>query len=130
MRALLLFLTAGGMGCAASVVSLRVLSAEQALREAKDQGAHQKATYEYTMALRYLEKAREEVADNEFKIAEALAARSELWTERAVTYLETGARPGTNLDDLPDVLLPEAPTSPSASPPTEIEPDLLDEDDL
>lgn len=91
-------------GCAATVVSLQVVNAERALEQAAARGAAQGAPFEYTMALRYLEKAREEVGVSELGAADALARQSEVWSERAVEFVDLGRRPGVQLDDLPDTL--------------------------
>lgn len=91
-------------GCAATVVSLQMVNAQRALDDARAKGAAEGATYEYTMAVRYLEKAREEVGEAELGAADALARQSEVWSERAIEFVELGRRPGVELDDLPDAL--------------------------
>lgn len=104
MRAWLLAIPILFGSCAATVVSLQVVSAEQALERARARGAADGAPYEYTMAARYLEKAHEEVGQSELGAADALARQSEVWSERAIEYVRLGRRPGVRLDDLPDEL--------------------------
>lgn len=85
-------------GCAASKVGFGLADAEQALLRAERFGAPRQASYEYTMALRYLEKAREEAGYSELKVADALARKSIEWSDRAIISVE---RRGP-VEDLPE----------------------------
>lgn len=90
-------------GCTASKVSLELISAEQSLLRAERYGAAEQATYEYTMALRYLEKAREEAGYSELRVADALARKSAEWSDRAIIFVERrGKAELHDLDALPE----------------------------
>ncbi|HHO54148.1 MAG TPA: hypothetical protein ENK18_25575 [Deltaproteobacteria bacterium] len=94
---ILLTITLSISSCTASKVNLELLGAEQSLLRAERYGAPDRATYEYTMALRYLEKAREEAGYSEFRIADALARKSAEWSDRAIIFVERGGK-GDPLD--------------------------------
>mgnify|MGYP000270935182 CR=1 FL=1 len=101
-------------GCTAAKASLQIVNAEQSLTRAHSQGAEDIATYEYTMARLYLEKAQEEAGYSEFRIADALARQSAEWSDRAVIFVEKRGRTEIELDDF---VLPEKPTEAPAPKP-------------
>lgn len=70
-------------GCTALVAKSRLLGAETALAAAKRAGAEQKAVYEYTSAVLYLEKAREQESYSRFGPAFDYGALSEKFAEQA-----------------------------------------------
>ena len=55
-----LVLVLAGTGCSAIWARTRIADAQSSIDEAQQAGAEKKAPYEYTSALLYLEKAREE----------------------------------------------------------------------
>lgn len=108
-------------GCTAIKSTVHLTEAETAVREAEARNAQALATYEYTMALRYLEKAREEAGHAEFGISAALSKKSMHWADKAIIAVEGGRRvavPDT-LSDAPPVHLPAAPTPSAPSAPAE-----------
>ena len=132
MKAYLLFAIGVVLaGCAASKAALQVASAEQAVRKARAAQADTKATYEYTMAVRYLEKAREEVATSQYQVADALATQAEVWTERALLVADRGRVGPIEMEAIP--VAPEAQAPDAAQPPPapapSAEPDEFELDD-
>ena len=79
-------------GCTAVKSSLHLVEAEQAVTRARQQGADQDAMaiYEYTMALRFLEKAREENGYADYRDAEDLAKAAVEWSEKAIQTVQNG----------------------------------------
>ncbi len=116
MRTCLVALAALAVGCTAAKANIQLISAEQALLRADSEGAEEVAGYEYTMAKRYLEKAREEVGYSEYRVADALARQSAEWSDRAIIFVERRGRTDINLDDFSAV--PAAVPPPSQPPPT------------
>ena len=109
-------------GCTAVKASIQLVSAEQALVRAETYGASESAEYEYIMALRYLEKAREEAGYSEFRMADALARQSAEWSDRAIIFVERRGRTNINLDDfqnMPEAVPPPAPASLGPEPESE-----------
>lgn len=88
MRSGMLFPLLALTGCAAAKAGLQIVAAEGRLSRAEAQGADEKSVYEYTLAARYLEKAREEAADAEYRIADALARASAEWSDKSVITLQ------------------------------------------
>lgn len=117
---LALALAASLAGCTAIKSTVHLAQAEQALAEARNYDSQNLAKYEYTMAIRYLEKAREENGASDYRIAENLAKRSMEWSDKAIISIERGRRGIDTLEDdigaLPsgpeayEELLPEADT--------------------
>lgn len=70
-------------GCGAMVARARIVGAETAVAAAKRADAERKAPYEYTSALLYLEKAREEEAYARFGAAIEFGGLSESLAEKA-----------------------------------------------
>ena len=106
MRALRLLLLPAvlGSGCIAIKSTVHVTQAEQALAQARDYNAQEAAPYEYTMAVRYLEKSREEIGSSDFRMSEDLAKRSVEWSDKAIITIERGNRGIDFLRDAPDLL--------------------------
>lgn len=123
MRTALLSLALLSAGCTAAKATIQIVSAEEALRRAGEYDAEQKAAYEYTMALRYLEKAREEAGSSEFRVADALARKSAEWSDRAIIFVERRGRAEIDANDLQEgPALPE--TAPPPAPPPAPDPAL------
>lgn len=81
---LLVVLTLLGSGCAAARSGYVMINAQRSLEKARQAGAEKKATYEYTLAVAYFDKAREENGANEFGHADLLAQASMDWAARAL----------------------------------------------
>lgn len=107
-------------GCTAIKTTVHLAQAEQGLVEARNYDAQNLAVYEYTMAMRYLEKAREENGASDYRIAEALARRSAEWSDKAIISIERGRK---GIDTLEDDI-GELPTGPESFD------DLLPEGDI
>lgn len=104
-------------GCTAAKATFQVVTAEQALADARRYEADRVAVYEYTMALRYLEKAREEIGYSDYRIADALARQSAVWADRSIIFTERHGRTEIQLDDFSD-------TAPIVAPPAVPPPDF------
>ena len=79
-------------GCTAIKATIHMADAEKALSSAEEYGARDMATYEYTMALRYLEKAKEEITYNEYRTSEDLSKKSAEWSDKAIIFIQGGGR--------------------------------------
>ncbi len=108
-------------GCTAIKATVHVAQADQALAEARNHDAQNLAVYEYTMALRYIEKAREELGSSDHRMTENLAKRSAEWADKAIISIERGRRGIDTLEDGFD----ELPTGPVLT-----DEDLLTDDAL
>ena len=97
LTALLLMFTAS---CAATRASIQLVSAQRAVQRAKDQNAQELAVYEYTMAIRHLEKAREEAGYSDYKISVTLARDAAEWADKAIIVIDKEGR-DVNIDELP-----------------------------
>lgn len=135
MRAVLLAsLLAPLVGCTAAKATYQLVTAEQALQRATDHGAPELAVYEYTMANRYLEKAREEAGYADYRVSVELSNKSAEWSDKAIISIEQrGSNAPLEIDDLdtikddplvppPDDILP-----PPVDPPTDLPADIPDE---
>lgn len=80
---LLAGLSFGSWGCSAAVARAKVLQAETSLGAAQRAGAEERAPYEYTAAVLYLEKARELEAYARFGPSREFGALSEKMAESA-----------------------------------------------
>jgi hypothetical protein len=89
---LALFIAAIVPACSAVKTQVHLEKADAALTRAADQGAADGAIYEYTLAQRFLEKAREEALNNEFGSSEDLARASVGFSDQAVIALEQAGR--------------------------------------
>ncbi|MBX2796492.1 MAG: DUF4398 domain-containing protein [Myxococcales bacterium] len=116
-------------GCTASKASLQLVSAEQALLRAERFEAPTRAEYEYTMAVRYLEKAREEAGYSDFRIADALARKSAEWSDRAIIFVERGGKALLQFDDVTDDAAPPAPVEQPIAPTPEEPEDAFEVDE-
>jgi hypothetical protein len=101
--------------------------AEKALKDAGGYDAAEKAAYEYTMAMRYLEKAKEEISYNEHRAAEDLAKKSQEWSDKAIIFIQRGGR--LDLTDEDFELLRDDQPDPFASDEVLDDEVLLDEGD-
>ena len=111
-------------GCTAIKTTVHLAQAEQGLAEARNYDAQNLAVYEYTMAMRYLEKAREENGASDFRVAESLARRSAEWSDKAIISIERGRK---GIDTLEDDI-GELPTGPQSFEELLPEGDLEDAD--
>jgi hypothetical protein len=118
---------ASNTACTAAKATYQLVIAEQSVTRAQDYGAPELAVYEYTMALRYLEKSREEAGYAQYRVCVELAEKSAEWADKAIISIETrGSKNRLDLDldeiqDLPDSGTPAG---------TETLPDLNDIPDL
>jgi hypothetical protein len=81
---LLVVLCLLGSGCAAARSGYVLINAQRAIEKARASGADTKAPYEYTLAVAYYDKAREENTSNAFGHADVLAQSSIDWAARAL----------------------------------------------
>ncbi len=98
-------------GCAAAKASIHIVAADGAIHKAEAREASERATYEYTMASRYLEKAREEFGEADFRVAETLSKAAAKWADQAIIVME---QRGPEVDTS---LLTERPVPESSGPP-------------
>ena len=103
-------------GCTSLKATIHMADAEKALRVADEYDAKNLATYEYIMAMRYLQKAKEEISYNEHRMAEDLAKKSQEWSDKAIIFIQRGGRLDLSEEDFdflrdksPDEAPPEAP---------------------
>ena len=101
-------------GCLALKSTYHVQMAERTLSQAREYGAQDRALYEYTMALRYLEKAKEEWGYSEYKMSEQMARTSALWSDRAIISIEQRGRIDIRDEDFQPLPAPES--APGAAP--------------
>ena len=144
MRAILLLAILSG--CTAIKGGIHLIQAETAIERAESRDAPEYAIYEYTLAERYLEKAREEVGRNQFRTATELAKSAANYADQSVISMEergvgSGKPPPKKASSSPrtlpnkplpteDMTLPDE-TPEIADPPIgpfEESMDLLDED--
>ena len=69
---------------------MHLVQAEQIVTKAEQRNADDEAIYEYTMAMRYLEKAREENGYADYKDSTELSKTSSEWADKAVEVVEMG----------------------------------------
>jgi hypothetical protein len=103
-------------GCAAAKSSLHLVAADNALSRARARDADQAAPYEYTMATRYLDKAREEFGEADYRVAEALSRACAKWADQAIITMEQRGPSidmGTLSDDGNDAAAPEPEPEPA-----------------
>lgn len=70
------------VGCAAKSAVV-LIKAEQAVYQAKVDGAPEMAVYEWTHAEQYIKKAREEWGTSDYEVANHYANKAEEWAEKA-----------------------------------------------
>lgn len=116
MRRLLFLFIAPLVGCTAVKSTYHLVEAQQAVSRAENRRANELAVYEYTMAVRFLEKAQEEAGYSDYKVSVDLARRSAEWADRSIIAIDSEGRDLDleGVDQLPDWQLPEA-----ADPPEE-----------
>jgi hypothetical protein len=81
--AILSVVCVAGSGCTALVAKSRIIAAEAAVASARRAGAESRAAYEFTGAVLYLEKAKEEEAYSRFGSAFDFGGVSETLAEQA-----------------------------------------------
>ena len=104
MRALTLFVFIVSFGeilagCTSLKATIHMADAEKALKVASGYDAADLATYEYTMAMRYLNKAKEEISYNDHRMAEDLAKKSQEWSDKAIIFIQSGGRVDLSAED-------------------------------
>jgi hypothetical protein len=110
MRPVLLLLAIATVaGCTAVKATYHVSVADQAIREARSYDAATQATYEYTMALRYLEASKENLGFSQYKDCEQYARKSAEWADKAIITVQNGKRVNGSLDLSNDAPPPAAP---------------------
>jgi hypothetical protein len=93
-----------------------LVGADASLSRARDHGAEERATYEYIMATRFLDKAREEFAESQYRVCEALSKHSADWSDRAIITIESeGGKADFSGDDLSNTA-PSSRPAPAAAP--------------
>lgn len=75
-------------GCAAGKSTFHIMQAERAIDNAEERGADELSLYEYTMASRYLIKAREEHTYSSFRDSERLARAAADYADQAIISME------------------------------------------
>jgi hypothetical protein len=130
--ALVLMALALSGGCTAAKATVQIVTAEQALGRAREHEAAELATYEYTMAVRYLEKSKEEAGYSDYKTSESLARQAADWADQSIIAIERGGRgvgmeeAGSELSDVPSARPPPAPASAPTPESEQEEQDLED----
>lgn len=79
-------------GCTAVLSTLKVVSADHAVREVGSRGAAELAPYEYTLAQRYAAKAIQESGDGENRTAIDLAKIAVVYADAANRKMAGGGR--------------------------------------
>ncbi len=125
----LLLIACLAAGCTATKASVNLVLADQAVDRAQEANAPELAVYEYTMAIRYLEKAREEAGYADYKASETLAQKAAEYADQSIIAIQRGGR-DLNVDEAGDDLTDE-PTRlpPDPPPPAKGGNDLLDSED-
>lgn len=90
--ALIALIALGSAGCTAAISTIRLVSADKALQEAESSGAGEADPYHYVLSQRYMDKALEETADGEYKVAIELADAAKTHAEDAILALKGGTR--------------------------------------
>jgi hypothetical protein len=85
-------LAASATGCGGVGYTIAVLDATEAVEEARQQGAPERAPYEYYYALAHLDKAREEAGEAEYQNAMDAAATASEYGRRARDLARRRAR--------------------------------------
>ena len=79
-------------GCTAVLSTIKVVSADHAVREVDSRGANELAPYEYTLARRYAAKAIQESGDGENRTAIDLAKIAVVYADAANRKMAGGGR--------------------------------------
>jgi hypothetical protein len=100
MRSLLVLAAVAWLatGCTAIKATYHVSIADQAVAEASRYGAQERATYEYTMAVRYLEESKEKMGFVQYRTCEKLARKSADWADKALIAAEERKRVDGGID--------------------------------
>lgn len=106
-RAVLWLVLVLSSGCTAVNGYVHLTAADQALGRADEQNAKELAPYEYTMAVRYFEKAGEEGGYSNWKDCEVLAKTAAEWADKAIIAIQAEGR---------DVAKPDAEAGPAIVP--------------
>lgn len=72
------------VGCGGVIYTARIISASQAVEQAREAGASELAPYEYHYAVENLDKAREEAAEAEYQDAVEFAGLAETFGTKAL----------------------------------------------
>ncbi len=88
----LLLLVSFGAGCGPMISGVKILRAGVRLSEAETAGAKIDALYEYTAAVEYFKKAREEHAYSEFWTARRYADKAIYYAEQARQKAEVASK--------------------------------------
>lgn len=72
------------VGCGGVAYTARIISASQAVEQAREAGASELAPYEYHYALENLDKAREEAGEAEYQDAVEFAGLAETFGNKAL----------------------------------------------
>ena len=86
-------------GCTAVTSSYHLVDAELTVIRARNYGADEHAVYEYTMANRYLDKAREENGYAEFRMSSELAQTASEWADQAVISMDERGIAGNTAEE-------------------------------
>jgi len=121
--ALLVLVSTSAAGCGIKSTA-HLVAADRAVQRAEERGAAENALYEYTLAVRYLDKAREESAHARYGDAISLAREAEGYADKAVIVMqEKGLGTPTEAEapaaDVAPAPAPPAPPAPTAPAPTE-----------
>lgn len=117
-------LLAVSSGCTAAKAQFQILSAEEGLNVAEKAGTATSAQFEHEMAVLYLDKAREKVNYGEYRMGEALARQSAVWSERAVEFVSRQRQIEVRVEDFTEQAgPPPSSTSALGSPEPEPEPE-------
>lgn len=111
-------------GCTATLSLYSVVTADEAVRRAEEHRAPELAPYEYTLAVLYLEKAREEAGYADYRASRDLAAQAADWADEAIIVIEKG-RVSSAIDELQD--MPSADDGQFIPPPPPPPVDALDD---
>jgi hypothetical protein len=115
-------------GCTATLSLYGVVQADEAIRRAEEHRAPELAPYEYTLAVLYFQKAREEAGYSDYRSARTLANTSADWADEAIIMIEKG-HVRSAMDDLQDMPSEEEGVPSTPPPPPDQLDDNLDEED-
>lgn len=81
-----------GLGCGPVISGVNIINANVRISAAETAGAKEHALYEYTSAVEYLQKAREEAGYSDFAAARLYADKAEEMAKRALQKAETASK--------------------------------------
>lgn len=102
-------------GCASIKSTFHLSLAERGVKRATEAGGEEAAPYHWTLASRYLEKAREEAASSDHKHSVQLAKKSAEFADQVLIEIEKNGT-GQDVERLQQQLR-ERPAAPAAPPP-------------